>query len=183
MKKFLFAITIILTAGTSILQAQSTVTRSSITFEIKNLGITTGGTISGLVTRVRMNPANLNSSTIDASVDVGTINTDNSSRDEHLRSEDFFNVAKYPRMTLKSIAIRHKSGSNYLGTFILTIKDKSKQVEIPFTYSDNGNAEAFKGSFKINRLDFGVGSSSMVLSDDVIIHIDCELKKSETAQL
>lgn len=182
-KKLLVFIMIILTACTSIVHAQTAVTRSAISFEIKNLGITTGGTIAGLIAKIHVNPANLNASTIEASVDAGTINTDNSSRDEHLRSEDFFDVAKYPRITLKSTAIRHKSGSNYIGTFILTIKDKSKQIEIPFVYSDKANAEAFKGSFKINRLDFGVGDSSMVLSDDVIIHIDCELKKSETAQL
>lgn len=183
MKKFLVFIALILTAGTGVVQAQSTATHAAITFEIKNLGISTGGSIAGMMSKVHFNPANLNASTIEASVDVGTINTDNSSRDEHLRSEDFFDVAKYPRITLKSTAIRHKSGANYVGTFTLTIKDKSKQVEIPFVYNDKGNAEAFKGSFKINRLDYGVGGSSMVLSDDVIIRIDCEVKKVETAQL
>jgi polyisoprenoid-binding protein YceI len=54
---------------------------------------------------------------------------------------------------------------------------------VPFSFIDKGNAIEFKGAFKINRLDFGVGSSSMVLSDDVTIKIDCEEKKSETAQL
>ncbi len=183
MKKLIVFVLIILAARTNVVHAQSTVTRSAITFEIKNLGINTGGSIAGLVAKVHFNAANLSASGIEASVDVGTINTDNSSRDEHLRSEDFFDVTKYPRMMLKSVAIRHKSGSNYVGTFMLMIKDRSKQVEIPFVYSNKGNAEEFKGSFKINRLDFGVGSSSMILSDEVIIHIDCEQKKTETAQL
>ena len=147
------------------------------------MGITTGGSFGGLVTKVHFTPANLNASTLEASVEAATINTDNSAKDEHLRSEDFFDVARYPKISLKSITFKHKSGNNYVGTFTLTIKDKSKQIEVPFSFVDKGNAVEFKGAFKINRLDFGVGSSSMILSDDVTIKIDCEEKKSETAQL
>jgi polyisoprenoid-binding protein YceI len=183
MKKLFVFIAIILAAGAGTLHAQAPVTRALITFEIKNLGITTGGSIAGLVTKVHFDAANLNASTLEASVDVGTINTDNSSRDEHLRSEDFFDVAKYPKMTIKSVALKHKSGNNYTGTFMLTIKNKTKQVEMPFAFTDKGNTQEFKGSFKLNRLDYDVGSSSMVLSDEVTIHIDCEEKKSETTQL
>ncbi|MGZ3932792.1 MAG: YceI family protein [Bacteroidia bacterium] len=165
------------------LRAQTAALRSSITFEIKNLGITTGGSIGGLSAKVNFNPANLGISTLEASVDVKTINTDNDSRDEHLRSEDFFDVARYPKISLKSVAFKHKSGNNYTGTFTLTIKDKLKQVEIPFTFLDKGNSVEFKGTFKINRLDFGVGGSSMVLSDNVNITIDCEERKAESARL
>ncbi len=147
------------------------------------MGITTGGSIGGLTPKIHFIPANLNESTMEASVDVATINTDNSGRDEHLRSEDFFDVARYPKISLKSVAFKHKSGNNYVGTFNLTIKNRSKQIEIPFTYLDKGNDVEFKGAFKINRLDFGVGSSSLVLSDDVIINIDCEEKRTESAQL
>ncbi|WP_295674073.1 YceI family protein [uncultured Mucilaginibacter sp.] len=161
--------------------AQTPVTRSAITFEIKNLGINTGGSISGLVTKVNFTPASLSASSIEASVDVNTINTDNSSRDEHLRSTDFFDVARFPKISLKSVAFKHKSGNNYVGTFILMIKDKSKQIEMPFTFLDKDNTIGFKGTFKINRLDFGVGSESMILSNDVNITIDCEGKKQEPA--
>jgi polyisoprenoid-binding protein YceI len=172
-----------LTAWSAVVKAQDAVTRSAITFEIKNMGITTGGSISGLLTKVRFTPENLNASTLEASVDINTINTDNSSRDEHLRSEDFFDVARYPKITLKSIAFKHKSGSTYVGTFTLTIKGKSKQIEMPFTFSDKDNVVEFKGKFRINRLDFGVGSESLVLSNDVTVNIDCEEKKQESAQI
>lgn len=173
---FVFIVTF-LTGCTTVLHAQDAVTRSAITFEIKNLGITTNGSIGGLISRAHFAPAGLNASTLEASVDVNTINTDNSSRDEHLRSADFFDVARYPKITLKSVAFRHKNGGNYTGTFILTIKGKSKQVEIPFTFVDKENTIEFKGVFKINRLDFGVGGESMILSNDVVINIDCEEKQ------
>ncbi|MDR3695324.1 YceI family protein [Mucilaginibacter sp.] len=160
---------------------QTAVTRSAITFEIKNLGINTGGSIGGLAAKVNFTPANLSASNVEASVDVNTINTDNSSRDEHLRSADFFDVAHYSKISLKSVAFKHKSGNNYVGTFILTIKDKSKQIEMPFAFLDKDNTIGFKGTFKINRLDFGVGSESMILSNDVTVTIDCEGKKQEPA--
>jgi polyisoprenoid-binding protein YceI len=184
MVKRLFAfIGIISAVYSGALHAQAAATRSVITFEIKNMGITTGGSIGGLTANVHFNPANLNASTLEASVDVSTINTDNTSRDEHLRSEDFFNVARYPKISLKSIVFKHKSGNNYTGTFNLTIKDKSKQIEIPFTFLDKESTGEFKGTFKINRLDFGVGTTSLILSDEVTVYIDCEEKKPETAQL
>ena len=183
MKKLFVFIVIFSMYCTGSVYAQTPVMRSVITFKIKNLGIATSGSISGLVTRVHFTPANLGSSTLEASVDVNTINTDNSSRDEHLRSEDFFDVAHYPKITLKSVAFKHKSGNNYVGTFTLTIRDKSKQIEIPFTFLDKENTVEFKGTFKINRLDFGVGSNSMVLSDEVTIDIDCEERKAESAQM
>ena len=177
MKKFFVFILIFLTGYSTVLLAQDIITRPAITFEIKNLGIATRGTISGLSAKVHFTPANLNASTLEASVDVNTINTDNYSRDEHLRSADFFDVARYPKITLKSVAFKHKSGSNYIGTFILTIKGRSKQIEIPFTFVDKENTVEFKGPFKINRLDFGVGSESVILSNDVVINIDCEEKQ------
>jgi len=181
MKKLLIVIAIILTAcpGRSLAQA----TYTSITFEIKNVGITTGGSIGGLRTNVHFNPSNINGSTLEASVDVNTINTDNSSRDEHLRSEDFFDVAHFTKISLKSVSFKHKSGDNYIGRFMLTIKNRSKQVDIPFTFFDKDNMLTFKGSFKLNRLDFAVGSKSMILSDEVTVNIDCQEKKQELTQL
>ena len=166
---------IIVSAGLAF--AQNTVAHSTISFRLKNMGIGTGGNISGLQASVKFNPADLASSTLEASVETNTINTDNNSRDEHLRSEDFFDVAKYPKITLKSIAFKHKSGANYSGTFSLTIKNKTKQVEIPFTYTDKGTTAAFNGTFKLNRLDYGIGGTSLVMGDEVTVTIDAEATK------
>jgi polyisoprenoid-binding protein YceI len=153
----------------------NTVTRSVITFQTKNMGIGVSGSIGGLQANVQFNTTNLSSSTIEASVDANTINTDNSTRDDHLKSDEFFDVARYSKITMKSVSFKHKSGSNYSGVFNLTIKGKTKQVEIPFTITEKGSTMAFKSSFKLNRLDYGIGESSMVLSDDVTVNIDAEV--------
>lgn len=177
MKKIIYLLFIIIIASTAFTLGQSTVARSTITFQIKNLGINTGGSLGGLHASVQFNPANLASSSIEASVAVNTINTDNSDRDDHLKSEDFFDAAHYPAITIRSVSFKHKSGNNYSGQFNLTIKNKSKLIEVPFTYTEKDNAMELKGSFKINRLDFGVGESSMVLASDVTINVDVELAK------
>ncbi len=176
MKKTLLSLFLVIT-GVTFAFAQNTVTRSAISFKIKNLGINTGGSLGGLKATVKFDPANLVASTIEAAVDVSTINTDNSTRDEHLRSDNFFDVTRYPTISLKSISIKHKSGNNYAGQFNLTIKDKTKPVQIPFSLTDKGNSLAFSGTFKINRLDYGVGTNSLTLSDEVTIIIDAEVSK------
>jgi polyisoprenoid-binding protein YceI len=176
MKKFLLPIMLITLTTTAFTYINSTVTRSAITFKTKNMGIGVEGTVGGLQADVHFNPADPASSVIEASVDANSINTGNSGRDEHLHDEDFFDAARYPRITLKSVSFRHRSGNSYTGRFNLTIKGKTKEVEIPFTFSQAGASSAFKGSFKINRLDYGVGSSSLVLADEVTINIDAGVR-------
>jgi len=156
---------------------KTTVTKSKITFEIKNLGIKTGGSIGGVQANIQFNPANLLASSIEATADVKTINTDNDERDSHLKSEDFFEMARYPKITMNSVSFS-KKGSNYVGKFNVTIKNKTKQLDVPFSYVQSGNTETFKGTLKLNRLDFGVGDSSLVLSNDVTVNIEIEASKS-----
>jgi len=172
MKKFLLPILLIALSTTAFTYLNSTVTKAAITFKTKNMGIGVDGTINGLQADVHFNPADPAASIITASVDANTINTDNSSRDEHLHGEDFFDVAHYPKITIKSVSFKHRSGNNYTGQFNLTIKGKTKLIDIPFTYTQSGNESAFKGSFKINRLDYGIGSSSLVLADEVTVNVD-----------
>ncbi|HEY2581125.1 MAG TPA: YceI family protein [Mucilaginibacter sp.] len=177
MKKIFLVLSIVLSASSGFSQVKNAITHSAITFQIKNVGISTAGSIGGLIANVQFNPNDLPSSNISASADVNTINTDNDDRDSHLKSEDFFDVAHFPQISLKSVSFKHKSGTRYQGTFNLTIKGKTKLVELPFAYTDKGNTVVFQGNFKMNRLDFGVGESSMVLSDEVAVNINAEISK------
>ena len=176
MKKALLFFTAVTLFSISSIFAQNTVSRSAITFKIKNLGINTVGTIGGLQATVRFNPTDLATADIEASVDVATINTDNSLRDDHIKSDEFFDVAHFPKISIKSVSVKHKSGNKYTGKFNLTIKNKTLPVEIPFTYTQNGGIIELTGTFTINRRDYGVGDSSLTLSDNVIISVDTELK-------
>jgi polyisoprenoid-binding protein YceI len=61
--------------------------------------------------------------------------------------------------------------------FDLTIKNKTKSVKVPFTFTESGNEGTFKGDFTIDRTEFGVGEASRLLSSDAKISIKLNVKK------
>src|SRR4051812_18765137 len=122
MKKISLLILIsVFTAAIGYAQAFTRVTRGTVTFKIKNLGINTGGSLGGVQANVQFTPDQLATSTIEATVDASTINTDNDQRDEHLRSDEFFDVQRYPKITMHSVSFKKRSGNSFTGKFNLTI--------------------------------------------------------------
>ncbi|WP_338814510.1 YceI family protein [Bernardetia sp. Wsw4-3y2] len=149
---------------------------SSITFKIKNAGIGVDGSFKGFQGTVDFNPDNLEASKFDVSVDAKTIDTDNGTRDNHLREEEYFGVEKHPKISMKSTKIEKISDGKYKATFNLTLKGTTKAVSFPFSYSKTSTGYKLNGSFEIDRRDFKVGGSSWILSDDVKVFIDLEVK-------
>lgn len=125
----------------------------------------------------------------DFSVDVNSITTDNEKRDGHLKSDDFFNVEKYPNITFKSTGIKSLGNKKYTITGQLTIRDVSKTVTLPLVYGGTvtdpwGNIKAgFKATGSINRQEYGLkwankaATGEAVVSDDVDFTIDLILIK------
>ncbi len=154
---------------------------SKARFIIKNFGISTGGDISGLKGDISFMPATISASSFNVSVNVNTIDTDNGMRDKDLKGKNYFNAEKYPEIKLVSTKIsttnKTKSGW-YFFTGNLTMHGVTKLVSFPFTAVQKGDDYLFTGSFTINRLDFGVGSSSAVLSNPVKVSLSVLAKKS-----
>lgn len=154
---------------------------SKIGFEIPHLVIATvEGQFSkfdGAITidsKLEKSKANLN-------IDIATINTDNKDRDDHLRSPDFFDAAKNPKLTF---VVKKIMGSaedlKLVGD--LTLKGKTKEVTLDAKYLGDvndayGNQKiAFTATGKINRKDFGLTWSKAVeagpvVGDEVTLHI------------
>jgi polyisoprenoid-binding protein YceI len=153
------------------------VTSSAVTFKIKNAGFTVDGKFGTVTAKIQFDPSKSYNNSIEATVNAASINTGNSSRDGHLKKKDYFDVEKYPTITLKATTFSKESNGGFKGFFKLSIKDKTKDVVIPFTFTENADKSAFKGSFKINRLDFGVGEKSMILSDNATIEITVNVIK------
>jgi len=109
----------------------------------------------GMKGDIKFDDADLASSSFNVCVDAATVNTDNNARDKHLRNEDFFHVEKYPDICFASTSISQK-GSSFVTNGQLTMHGVTKNVSIPFTYS-NGT---FKGNLKVNRDDYKVGEST-----------------------
>lgn len=146
------------------------------TFKIKNAGITVDGSFSDLQADIKFDSKNLDKSVLKASVGVASINTGIKKRDKDLQMRKYFNVEKYPRIKMTSKKIKHIEKNNYKGTFDLTIKGVTKQIEIPFTYIGKENEGTFSADFTVNRRDFGVGSKSLILSDEATVSIEVVIK-------
>lgn len=99
---------------------------------------------------------------INFAIDVNSINTDNSMRDDHLKSDDFFNAGEYPKMTFVSTSFRKVSGNKYVLEGNLTIRNTTKKVKFDVTYGGiakdgYGNTKAgFKARATIDRFDYGL---------------------------
>ena len=145
---------------------------SAVTFKIKNAGLTVDGSFTGLEADIKFNPVKPTEANIKASVTTTSVNTDNDMRDTHLRKPEYFDVDKFPKITLESTKIEKTGPITYNGTFKLTLKGVTKEIVMPFTFMKIPEKTEFKGSFTINRLDYGVGSSSMTLADNATITVD-----------
>ena len=170
MKKIFFVLILLISIPTFVSAQNWKVYSSEISFQIKNAGLTVTGRFSGLKTDLIFNPADLAKSSLSASVEVATIKTGIDKRDRDLLEEKYFNTDKYKLIEVKSTKL-YKRGAQYAGMFNVTIKGVTKQVEIPFEFTSSGNDGTFKGSFQINRRDYGVGGSSMMMSDNLTVNI------------
>lgn len=126
-------------------------------------------------------------SKVDFSADIASIDTGVTKRDDHLKSPDFFDAKKFPKMSFTSSKVSQTEDTlTIVGT--LKIKDKSKEVTITAKYlgevKDGYGQDkiAFKGSTKINRKDFGLTwnkavEAGPVVGDEVEITLNLQAAK------
>lgn len=180
MKKriFLPAILIVfLTSSAFILIRQWKVdtTNSTVRFELPNLF--KSGSFKGLQANIEFDTDHLAGSKINASIDANTINTGEEKKDAHLKSPDFFNAEKFPKISFSSSEIV-KTGDIYLAKGKLSMKDSVKLVEISFTYTEKSKTEAlFNGTMTINASDYGVMRANKPGADQVMVYLTVPVKE------
>jgi polyisoprenoid-binding protein YceI len=138
---------------------------SSVSFKIKNLGFNVTGSFSGIKGRIIFHPQDLAGSSFDVTVEATTINTDNEMRDNHLRSESYFNVKDFPQIRFVSTGLSPGKSGYIIATGKLTIKDKTRDISFPFLAIPMGNDYIFSGGFPLKRKDFEVGGGSTISND------------------
>lgn len=148
---------------------------STIEFVIKNFGINTKGSFSGLDGGISFDPKDNGKCSFDVSVAASSVNTDNEMRDNHLKKDSYFDVEKYPRIRIVSTSITGDRG-RYTFNGKLTIKEKTKDISFPFVATAMGADYIFKGSFTINRRDFEVGGGSTI-SNNCTVNLTVLAKK------
>lgn len=154
---------------------------AAIKFNVNYLfGQTCNGSVGGLQGIVRFDTAQFEKSFFDVSLDVNSIKTGNGKRDEHMQQKEYFDAAAFPKIVFKSSGVVKKATGSYDVTGSLTIKSVTKQVTIPFTFTQNEKHKAvFHGDLKINRLDYGIGKKTMFLKNDVLISISVPVSEKK----
>lgn len=163
---------------------------SAAHFKVKHMMVATvNGDITGVEGKLEINDKDITQSKVEATLDAKTINTNNAKRDEHLRSPDFFDVAKFPSIKFVSTKVAKAGKDRLKVTGDLTIRDVTK----PVTLEVEGPSKAFKDPWgnmkrglsataKINRKDFGLTwnkaleTGGVVVGEEVKIEIELELQ-------
>jgi polyisoprenoid-binding protein YceI len=127
-----------------------------------------------------LDPAKPESSMVDVTIDVATIDTKNTKRDDHLRSPDFFDVKQFPSATFKSKSVAGKGDNTYAVTGDLTLHGVTKPVTIHIEHTGSADGEkggklaGFFGTVKVKRSDFGIKFMPDALGDEVEITLSIE---------
>ena len=162
---------------------------SNIYFDVRHTYVTVRGQFDDFSGAVKFYPDNMTVSSVKFEVKTKSINTGIPNRDNHLRSEEFFAVNKYPFMIFKSTGVKLKEGNQYTLEGNLTIKGKTNKVVVPFNYFGTRENPLKKGQmvagfetrFTIDRLEYQVGPGKFfemgVIGRNVDILITLEVLK------
>lgn len=115
-------------------------------------------------------------------IQVRSINTGIDQRDDHLRSEDFFDAEKYPEITFESSQIQ-KTGEGYEMTGMFAMHGVTREVTIPFQLTNDGGYPSARIRWSLNREDYGINyeHSSMknFLAKEILVEIDFWTRKAK----
>jgi polyisoprenoid-binding protein YceI len=162
---------------------------SAAHFSVRHLMISNvRGEFTKLTGSAQINPADPAKSTVEVTIEAGSLNTREPQRDEHLRSPDFFDVANFPALTFRSTRVEPLDAETFKLTGDLTIRGVTRRVTFdvegptPSVKDPWGNIRAgITASAKVNRKDFGLvwnaltEAGGVVVGDEVKLTIDAEL--------
>jgi polyisoprenoid-binding protein YceI len=158
---------------------------STAQFSVRHMGIST---VRGAFTKVsgtmQYDPSQVSNSSVEISIDTNSVDTRVDRRDNDLRSDHFFDIAKYPTITFKSSRVESAGAGKLKVVGDLTIHGVTK----PVTLDVEGPTEPVKdprgnlhlgasATTKINRADFGMTNMTGVVGSDIGITIDVEFTK------
>lgn len=168
---------------------------SSIGFRVRHMGLVdVPGYFRDFTGSVVYDGKDATKSTVEFTAQMTSVDTGVKGRDDHLRRDDFFDVAKFPTMTFKSTKVE-KKGKDFTVTGDLTMKGVTKSVTIPFKVVDiiidpraNAPKMGIMAETTINRRDFGVNYGSnmpngvAMLSDNITVVLNIEAVKPPAAK-
>jgi polyisoprenoid-binding protein YceI len=155
---------------------------STVGFEVSHMVISdVTGKFTDFNASLTFDADNLSDFSVEATIKMASVNTEDKDRDDHLRKPDFFDVAKHPEMTFKGTKIK-KSDDGYIVSGTLTMRGVSKEVDLPFEVKGPikdpwGNTRiGVEASTVINRKDFGINWSKTLDGGGLMVGNDVEIK-------
>ncbi len=143
---------------------------AGIYFSIDHIFSKVKGHFNDFDAEIYFDPNNLEQSRAAFTVKINSIDTNNTKRDGHLQSDDFFSAKKYPNMRFESSAVTHSGDKLYMVDGTMTIKDVSRKVKLPFTFlgtkpspfNPKQEVAGFELSMTIDRFDYNVGNGKFL---------------------
>ncbi len=151
------------------------------------------GNFSDVTGSMTLDVANPAASSAEVTIEVSSIDTRNAQRDEHLRTNDFFDLAQFPQMTFKSTAVTQTGPTSFDVAGDLTIRGVTKPVTVTWDYTGSatdpfGNERiGFEGSTTINRSDFGLkynaplAGGGVLISEKIVLELEVSAIKRQAS--
>jgi polyisoprenoid-binding protein YceI len=130
---------------------------STLTFVGTQAGAQFEGGFDRFTADIRFDPQDLAGSRFDVSIDLASVNSRDSERDDTIRGPDLFAVKQFPKARYVAESFTAKGGGKYAATGKLTLRNVTRDVPLEFTFEKNAQGAWLKGAAQLNRLDFGVG--------------------------
>ena len=151
-------------------------------FTVRHLGISNvQGEFTKISGTIELDDTDISKSSVNATIDVASVDTRVQRRDDDLRSPNFFDAAKFPTMTFQSTKIWKTGDGTAKMTGNLTIKGVTKEVTFDVSGPTDpikdkaGSRRGVSATTKINRQDFGVSADPGVVGDQISIALDLEM--------
>jgi polyisoprenoid-binding protein YceI len=161
---------------------------ASAGFKIRHMTVSNvAGEITGMTGTLKADDKDSSKMTLEGSLDMNTLNTNNKDRDAHLKSADFFDVKKFPKAIFKSRTISKEDGDKVTLVGELNMHGVTKEVTIvgeltpPLKDPFGKIRRGLSGTTKINRKDFGIiwnkilDNGGLALGESVDVNIEIEL--------
>jgi polyisoprenoid-binding protein YceI len=158
---------------------------SEVSFKVRHLLAKVSGRFTKFSGEIKMDTKDISKSSVDVSIEVASINTDNGGRDKHLQSPDFFDAAKFPVITFKSTAVNEVAKGKLEITGDFTMRGVTKRITFPITNAGTqagmkpGSVVAgfIDGALTVNRNDYGIKYGPGIVGDEVAIALNIEAGK------
>ena len=156
---------------------------SAVGFSIRNFLSQTPGVFHEFDGTLDFSAASPESSKVTFSVDIASIDTKIDKRDAHLRTDNYFGAATYPKMTFTSKTFQRAGIDRYLISGPITIKGHSKEISVVAhlarsakLWTTGQDSLLFETSFVVDRLEFGVGEPNALLGNDVSVELKLDFR-------